>query len=243
LANTPLKYVEKNGVLLITKQAPAPTPATMLVMPQTGPGKVKGVVREGLQGPPVPGVTVKVIGTKYYAVTNPDGTFEISLPAGTYRITFTSVGYGATTLPAIKVMPGEVTSQIVELFIEASRLTEAVVIGYGAQERRSLLGAVATYKPGEEPGQAPLTIDQAMVGKLPGVFIAPSSGVPGAASNITIRGISTLNSSGNSPLIVVDGVPIYGIDPTLNTVDYNKGSSPGFSFGGNQVVNEYHQSG
>ncbi|MBO9729987.1 MAG: SusC/RagA family TonB-linked outer membrane protein [Chitinophaga sp.] len=241
LANTPLKYVERNGVLLIIKQAPAPAKVTMLAIPQTGPGKIKGVVREGPQGAPVPGVTVKVTGTKYYAVTNPDGTFEINLPAGTYSMSFTSIGYGAVTLPGVKVLSDAVTSRDVTLYIQALRLTEAVTIGYGVQERRSLLGAVATYKAGEEPGQSPLTIDQAMVGKLPGVFIAPSSGVPGAASNITIRGISTLNSSGNSPLIVVDGVPIYGIDPNLNTVDYNKGSSPEFAFGGNQVVNEYRQ--
>jgi TonB-linked SusC/RagA family outer membrane protein len=237
LENTPLTYVEKNGVLLIVKQAAAPvTP-----MQQTGPGKIKGVVREGEQGPPVPGVTVKVNDTKYYAVTNTAGAFEITLPAGSYTLTFTSIGYGAEELKAVKVLSGVVTAQNVALFIAASRLTEAVVIGYGVQERRSLLGSVATYNASKEPGQSPLTIDQAMIGKLPGVFIAPSSGVPGAASNITIRGISTLNTNGNAPLIVVDGVPIYGIDPNLNTVDYNKGSSTGFSYGGNQVVNEYRQ--
>lgn len=237
LENTPLKYVEKNGVLLIVKQAAPP----IVNLQQTGPGKIKGVVKEGEQGPPVPGVTVKVAGTKYYAVTNIEGGFEISLPAGTYHLTFTSIGYGAEELKAVKVLPGVVTSATVNLFIAASRLTEAVVIGYGVQERRSLLGAVATYEASKESGQMPLTIDQAMIGKLPGVFIAPSSGVPGAASNITIRGISTLNTNGNSPLIVVDGVPIYGIDPNLNTVDYNKGNSPGFAYGGNQVVNEYRQ--
>ncbi|HEY9257268.1 SusC/RagA family TonB-linked outer membrane protein, partial [Chitinophaga sp.] len=238
LENTPLKYEEKNGVLLIVKQAPRPM---LSLQQQTGPGKIKGTVTEGEQGPPVPGVTVKVTGTKYYAVTNAEGGFEISLPAGTYHLSFTSIGYGAEELKAVKVSSGAVTSGNVHLFVAASRLTEAVVIGYGVQERRSLLGAVATYDPTKEPGQMPLTIDQAMIGKLPGVFIAPSSGVPGAASNITIRGISTLNTNGNSPLIVVDGVPIYGIDPNLNTVDYNKGTSPGFSFGGNQVVNEYRQ--
>jgi TonB-dependent starch-binding outer membrane protein SusC len=237
LENTPLKYVEKNGVLLIVKQAAPP----IMPLQQTGPGKIKGIVKEGEQGPPVPGVTVKVTGTKYYAVTNAEGNFEISLPAGTYHLTFTSIGYGAEELKSVKVLPGTVTTQTVNLLVAASRLTEAVVIGYGVQERRSLLGSVATYDATREPGQSPLSIDQAMIGKLPGVFIAPSSGVPGAASNITIRGISTLNANGNSPLIVVDGVPIYGIDPNLNTVDYNKGSAAGFSYGGNQVVNEYRQ--
>ncbi|MBS0029154.1 SusC/RagA family TonB-linked outer membrane protein [Chitinophaga sp. 22321] len=237
LENTPLKYVEKNGVLLIIKQASQP----LAHLQPTGPGKIKGKVTEGDNGPPVPGVTVKVTGTKYYAITNENGAFEITLPAGTYQLTFSSIGFNKAEVSTVKVLSDAVTQQAVSLFIAPSRLTEAVVIGYGVQERRSLLGAVATYSPTDEPGQSPLTIDQAMIGKLPGVFIAPSSGVPGAASNITIRGISTLNANGNSPLIVVDGVPIYGIDPNLNTVDYNKGGSPGFSFGGNQVVNEYRQ--
>ncbi|MFX1705176.1 SusC/RagA family TonB-linked outer membrane protein [Chitinophaga sp. CC14] len=237
LENTPLSFVEKNGVLLIVRKA---APPAVLNPQQPTPGKIKGVVTDGEQGPPVPGVTVKATGTRYYAVTSPEGTFEITLPAGNYTLQLTSIGY-KSIIQAVKVLPGAVAQQKIAMIMEASRLTEAVVIGYGVQERRSLLGAVATYNAAKDPGQTPVTIDEAMVGKLPGVFIAPSSGVPGAASNITIRGISTLNANGNSPLIVVDGVPIYGIDPNLNTVDYNKGSSAGFSFGGNQVVNEYRQ--
>ncbi|PSL46198.1 TonB-linked SusC/RagA family outer membrane protein [Chitinophaga niastensis] len=235
LENTPLIYEEKNGVLLIVKQAPLP----LTNLQQPGPGKIKGIVIDGEHG--IPGVTVKVTGTKYYAITNADGQFELILPAGNYKLQFSFIGYKAAASPEVKVISGAITEQNMSMFVTMSRLTEAVVIGYGVQERRSLLGAVATYEAGKAPGQSPVTIDEAMVGKLPGVFIAPSSGVPGSAANITIRGISTLNANGNSPLIVVDGVPIYGIDPNLNTVDYNKGSSSIFSFGGNQVVNEYRQ--
>ncbi|NLU91086.1 SusC/RagA family TonB-linked outer membrane protein [Chitinophaga sp. Ak27] len=239
LTNTPLHYQEKNGVLLIVKAA---TPAiTMAAPPQTGPGKIRGVVTDGPGGTPIPGVTVKLTGTKYYAVTNADGSFEITVPAGTYQIALTSIGFAAQTVPAVKVISGAVAMQQVFMSTTPARLTEAVVIGYGVQERRSLLGSVASYVPSKDPGQTPITLDQAMVGKLPGVYIAPSSGVPGAASSITIRGISTLNANGNAPLIVVDGVPIYGIDPNLNTVNYNQGVGQGFSFGGNQVQNEYRQ--
>ncbi|WP_177192171.1 SusC/RagA family TonB-linked outer membrane protein [Chitinophaga arvensicola] len=236
LANTPLQFVEKNGVLLIVKEV---IPAAPLQEQQPAPGKVKGVVTDN-DGQPVPGVTVKVAGTKYYAVSNPEGVFEITLPAGNYTLQLSFIGYKPVQ-QMVKIVPGTVAQQKLAMVVEASRLTEAVVIGYGVQERRSLLGSVSTYQASKEPGQTPLTIDQAMVGKLPGVFIAPSSGVPGAASNITIRGISTLNANGNSPLIVIDGVPIYGIDPNVNTVNYNEGNSAGFSFGGNQVVNEYRQ--
>jgi len=236
LHNTPLHFVEKNGVLLIVKGV---MPAQPLQEQQPAPGKIKGVVTDN-DGQPVPGVTVKVAGTKYYAVSNPEGAFEITLPAGNYTLQLSFIGYKPVQ-QMVKIVPGTVAQQKLAMVIEASRLSEAVVIGYGVQERRSLLGSVSTYQASKVPGQTPVTIDEAMVGKLAGVFIAPSSGVPGAASNITIRGISTLNANGNSPLIVVDGVPIYGIDPNLNKVDYNQGTAGGFSYGGNQVVNEYRQ--
>jgi len=237
LQNTHLTFSEKNGVVIIANQPPVPA----TVVQQPAPGRLKGQVTEMGTGTPIPGVSVKVVGTKKMCVTNENGGYEMIVPAGNYAVQFTFVGYRGEVRNSIKVIPATVVACNAMLTIEASRLSEAVVIGYGVQERRSLLGSVATYKPTEENGQLPLSIDQAMVGKIPGVFIAPSSGVPGAASAITIRGLSTLNRNGNSPLFVVDGVPVYGIDQGRNTVDFRNGSSDGFSFGGNQVVNDYNQ--
>lgn len=235
LRKTAFTFQSKNGVYLIVKQPSVPATATMPA------GKIRGRITDAATNNPVPGVTVRVAGAKYYAVSNPEGEYELVLPPGNYSLQYSFIGYQEEIKPAVKVTPAAVAAVPVSLVVKASRLTETVVIGYGVQERRSLLGSVTSFKASELPGQMPISVDEAMVGKLPGVFIAPSSGVPGAASNITIRGISTLNANGNTPLIVVDGVPIYGIDPNLNTVDYNKGSSQGFSFGGNQVVNEYRQ--
>ncbi|MBC9929187.1 SusC/RagA family TonB-linked outer membrane protein [Chitinophaga qingshengii] len=235
LKKTGFVYQAKNGVYLIVKQA------TMQAALTPSTGKIRGRITDATTNTPVPGVTVRVAGHKYYAVSNPEGEYELVLPPGDYSLQYSFIGYQEEVKPAVKVVPATVAAVPVKLIVKASRLTETVVIGYGVQERRSLLGSVSSLKVSELPGQQPLSVDEAMVGKLPGVFIAPSSGVPGAASNITIRGISTLNANGNTPLIVVDGVPIYGIDPNVNTVDYNKGSSQGVAFGGNQVANDYRQ--
>ncbi|MBC9914595.1 SusC/RagA family TonB-linked outer membrane protein [Chitinophaga varians] len=237
LRKTAYAWQAKNGVYLIVKQ---PVTFAMATTPAT-PGKIRGRITDATTNNPVPGVTVRVAGAKFYAVSNPEGEYELLLPPGNYSLLYSFIGYQEEVVPAVKVAPAAVAAVPVALVVKPSRLTEAVVIGYGVQERRSLLGSVTSFKASEMPGQMPLSVDEAMVGKLPGVFIAPSSGVPGAASNITIRGISTLNANGNTPLIVIDGVPIYGIDPNLNTVDYDKGTTQSFSYGGNQVVNEYRQ--
>ncbi|MBV7533982.1 SusC/RagA family TonB-linked outer membrane protein [Chitinophaga sp. sic0106] len=234
LANTSLTFEEKNGVIILSL-APA---AMQLQAAQTMPGKIRGRCLESGSANPIPGVTVRITGTNYTAITDADGIFELSVPHGTYTVQFSSIGYQQLLKPAVRVAAALI-SLPVNMDVQSSRLSEAVVIGYGVQERRQLLGAVSTFRADEQRGQLPISVDQAMVGKLPGVYIAPSSGVPGAASNITIRGISTLNPNGNTPLIVVDGVPIYGIDQSLNTVDYSKGSSQGFSYGGTQVANDY----
>ncbi|MFB6456451.1 SusC/RagA family TonB-linked outer membrane protein [Chitinophaga sp. Hz27] len=233
LQHTDLAFEEKNGVVVITR-----IPMALLLQPaMVAPGKIRGRCVEAGSTIPIPGVTVRVNGTKYSAMTDTEGRYELTVPQGNYTLQFSSIGYQQTIMPAR--IGATVVNLPVSMSIMASRLSEAVVIGYGVQERRNLLGAVSTFRPEDQPGQLPLSVDQAMVGKLPGVYIAPSSGVPGAASNITIRGISTLNPNGNTPLIVVDGVPIYGIDQQLNTVDYSKGSTAGFSYGGTQVLNDY----
>ncbi|NIG56768.1 SusC/RagA family TonB-linked outer membrane protein [Chitinophaga sp. Cy-1792] len=233
LQHTALSFEEKNGVIIISR-----TPAALPLQASTiVPGKVRGRCLEAGSTNPIPGVTVRVIGTKYTAMTDADGAYELNVPQGDYSLQFSSIGYQPAVLTAR--VGAAVVNLPLSMTIKASHLTEAVVIGYGVQERRNLLGSVGTFRADEQPGQMPLSVDQAMVGKLAGVYIAPSSGVPGAASNITIRGISTLNPNGNTPLIVVDGVPIYGIDQQLNTVDYSKGTNAGASYGGTQVVSDY----
>ena len=188
------------------------------------PIEIKGrVVNEN--GEPMEGVSVVIKGTKQGTVTNKNGEFVLELDAYPAVLVFSSVGYedwekeiteSIKTVPLVKLTPAIKTGE------------DLVVVGYGTVDRKKLIGSVGTYKP-NEIGAKPLTVDQLLVGRIAGVQVTSASGVPGAAVAITIRGVSTLSDAGNSPLIVIDGVPMYGIDNTNNSTNaYNP--ILGFSF-------------
>lgn len=85
----------------------------------------------------------------------------------------------------------------------AEALDEIVVIGYGTQRKKEVTGAVSVIGSETIENLKPTRIEQALQGQVAGVNITASSGAPGAASNIRIRGIST--NGNNNPLILVDG--------------------------------------
>ena len=89
---------------------------------------------------------------------------------------------------------------------DTQELREITVIGYGTQERRDLTGSIGTIK-AKDIDKTSLSFDNALNGKLAGVQVSSSSGAPGGATAITIRGITSLSANSNNPLIVIDGVP------------------------------------
>ena len=89
----------------------------------------------------------------------------------------------------------------------SNSLNEVVVVGYGVQKRKSLTGSVTTVK-NEKLLQTSTSLDNALGGAVAGLSAASSSGEPGAALNIRIRGGNSING-GNEPLYVIDGVLIY----------------------------------
>jgi TonB-linked SusC/RagA family outer membrane protein len=191
------------------------------------------------RGQPIPGATIKVDGTAIATSTNEEGNYKLSLKSGKYRLIFSCVGFYTRIVENIIVEDGEIRDINISMKSTIAYLQEAVVVGYGVQDKRSLTGSIGTYKPSDEIGKIPLTIDQALVGRIAGVQVAQSSGMPGSASAIIIRGVSTLNKNGNSPLVVIDGVPVYSIDRNNNTTDFSGGGLPAFTFGGTGVDESY----
>jgi len=238
LKNQGLTYhIKYNTVIIGEGAVQAPTlPSTVDSLP--GPIETRGRIMNE-KGEPLAGATIIVKGTDKAVMTDNDGRFVIPLKARKAVLIVSFIGYASKEI----IISGE--HEIPATLLQRSVKTgeEAVVIGYGTIARKNLTGSVASYKPGNEPGALPLSIDNAMVGKLAGVYVAPSSGVPGSANAITIRGISTLNTVGNSPLIVVDGVPIYGIDKNLNTTNFGAGNVQQFAFGGSLTQSDYDASG
>jgi len=177
---------------------------------------ITGKVTDAKDGSPLPGVTVQPKGNpRSGVVTGNDGSFSLPVDAATKTLVFTFVGYGTIERPVTGA------SMDIALTAGSSGLNEVVVIGYGTARKKDLTGAVAVVDEKQFQKGAITTPEQMIAGKVPGVSIISNSGQPGAGSSIRIRGGSSLNAS-NSPLIVVDGVPLNN-----DVAPFQKASIPG----------------
>lgn len=171
-------------------------------IPSVGVGAraVKGTVVDE-NGTGLPGVSVLIKNTKIQAVTTPEGAFDIKVPAKAIMI-FSYVGFTTQEIPVRK----QATYNI-QLVPEAKALKEVVVVGYGAQSKRDLASSTSRVSSGEYKSAVVNTLDQALQGRTTGVQIVETSGEPGAASVVRIRGNNSL-SGNNEPLYVIDGFPM-----------------------------------
>lgn len=194
--------------------------------------RFSGIVRSSRDGSPVAGASVKVKGTSRATMTNEKGSFFVlARPGDTLEIT--SIGFSRIVCPC----DGNNSRTLLSLTLpeDYQRQNEAIVIGYGNERKRNITGAISSISGGDIEKSAAFSFDNAIMGKAAGVQVLPSSGVPGSATGITIRGLSTLNSDGNQPLIVIDGIPVYGSGQSLNTSTFNNSTSPLIGFGGTNV--------
>src|SRR5204863_1189864 len=135
---------------------------------------------------------------------NADGTFSLTVPANATTLVVSSVGYATQ-----EVNLANQTSMDVLLVSSGSNLNEVVVVGYGTARRKDLTGAVSSVQ-SKDFVKGPVTNpDQLLIGKVSGLQIINSSGQPGAATIVKIRGNNSIRS-GNTPLYVIDGVPLDG---------------------------------
>jgi TonB-linked SusC/RagA family outer membrane protein len=188
--------------------------------------RITGTVLISEDKSPAIGATVIVKGTTNGAAVDFDGNFLITANEGDILL-ISSIGYVSQE---IKVAQKSHYDVILET--DNVSLKEIAVIGYGVQERRDLTGAVTSIdvKTLEQPA---LSIDNALAGQVAGVQINSSSGTPGSATAITIRGITSLGG-GNNPLFVIDGVPVYGAGGFSKT-SFSEGSVKAVSIGGNSA--------
>ena len=172
-------------------------------------------------GEPMIGVTVVVKGTQIAAVTDLDGKFSLSLPAGKNMIEFSYIGYENMTLKAGNGMK-------VTMKPESNAVDEVVVIGYGTQKKRDLTGAISSVK-ADEIKQAPvMNAMEGLQGRISGLDITRSSGQAGSSPEILLRGNRSLNAS-SAPLFVIDGIAggdIDDINPNdIESIDVLKDAS------------------
>ncbi len=151
--------------------------------------QVTGTVTSAESGEPLATVQVSIEGTGIGGLTNEEGRYLlINVPAGPQVVLFQYLGF-ETERREITVTEGEAVVQDVTLAGTVLGLDELVVVGYGTQLRREVTGAV-TSVPGIEIAQASVTpnLQTALQGRLAGVNVAESSGEPGAAPQVLVRG-------------------------------------------------------
>lgn len=166
---------------------------------------VTGTLTDATDGEPLIGATVLVKDSSTGTVTEFDGSYSLEVPDGNAVLVFSYTGMQTVEEPV-----GGRTTIDKALSSDAELLEEVVVIGYGSQKRSQITGAVGVVNAEELTDGANVRVDQALQGKAAGVLVTQNSGSPGAAALLRIRGISTINDA--SPLFIVDGVRVEGID-------------------------------
>ena len=164
-------------------------------------------------GTDLPGVSVIIKGTTMGTATDFDGNFSLQVDDANAILVFSYVGYSSLELPASADM------QVV-LQESTESLEEVVVIGYGQTTKKDATGAVERVSEKEFNVGVIASPEQLITGKTAGVNVVPPSGSPGEGGTVKIRGgISSLGN--NSPLYVIDGVPISQDGPALNSINPN----------------------
>lgn len=182
--------------------------------------QIRGTIKDKTDGTPLIGASVVVKGTTIGSVSDADGAFEFTAPKGATTLVVSYVGYLNTEV----ALNGQSVIDIM-LQSDATILGDVVVIGYGSQKRAKLSSSISSVNGDAVSGLATPSFDQQLAGRAAGVQVTVGSGIIGQAPRIRIRGTNSI-TSGGSPLIVVDGVPVVdgnqsGVTPTNPLADIN----------------------
>jgi iron complex outermembrane receptor protein len=167
--------------------------------------RISGSVKAGDGSGPIQGAEVTVAGTKRGAITRDDGRFNIDVAAGTYRLIAKRIGY-APDSQSVTVASGKTATVDFSLKVMAAQLGGIVITGYGQKDVRDRTGVAETIKEKDFQLGKITSPEQLIQSKVPGVQVITSN-EPGAGIDLRIRGGTSINAS-NSPLIVVDGIPL-----------------------------------
>ena len=171
---------------------------------------VKGTITDGSNGDPVPFASVVVKGTGAWTASDAEGHYTVEAPAnGTLSVE--SLGY----ISAEIAVSGQSALDIV-LYPDHDMLSDAVVIGYGVQQKKLLTGSTVQVKGNDLTKLSTTSVLGALQSQSPGVTITQSSGQPGEGFKVNIRGMGTIGDS--DPLYVIDGV-VGGSLSALNPAD------------------------
>lgn len=185
-------HINDRQVTIIKKSEPAQQEKSI---------KINGVVLDSDDLPMI-GVTVQEIGTSNIVVTDLDGKFTMYNLSQGSSLRFSYIGY-----KPVEIKLTSETSLNVKMEEDILGLGEVVVIGYGSQKKESVIGAISTVKPATLQVNQSRSVTNALAGQVVGIIAVQRSGEPGNdASDFWIRGISSFQTAGTTPLVLVDGI-------------------------------------
>ncbi len=163
---------------------------------------ISGKVTDAKQGDPLPGVSVVVKGSNSGTVTDADGAYKLTVSEKATTVIFSYLGFGTKEV--------SINGSLINISLEdgqSQSLDEIVVVGYGTKIKKDLTGNIAKVKGADVQNMPVTNLNQALQGRAAGVFVEANNGKVGEGVKILIRGSGSISAS-NSPLYVVDGVPI-----------------------------------
>jgi TonB-dependent starch-binding outer membrane protein SusC len=192
---------------------------------------ISGKIINDRTSAPTAGATITVKNTNRFTTSDEAGRFSIDASIGEVLVV-SMTGFLRT-----EVVVGKDRTIEVKLTESVVELDDVVVIGYGKSRRKDVTGAISSITGEELRKTQPVTFDQALQGKVPGLVVQQISGQPGGAVSLQIRGLSSF--SGGSPLYVIDGIilagtatlgagtnPLAGLNPSeVESIDVLKDAS------------------
>jgi len=183
--------------------------ALLLVVPAQAQqtGTIAGRVISS-QAQPLSDVVLQVVGTDFTALTNTDGRYLIlGVPAGTYTVQATFIGYGQAEGSATVTAGGSATVDLT-LQARAVQLEGVIVTGTAiASQRREVGNSIDLITSADIEASGVTSVEEILRGRIQGLTVTGSSATPGAGSELNIRGLTSINGR-TSPLIYVDGVRV-----------------------------------
>lgn len=165
------------------------------------------------QNQPMEGVSISIKGTPRGTTTDQKGAFRVRNVADDAVLVISYVGYLSAEVP----VRGKRTLEI-HLKEEQKSLDNFVIVGYGAQRKSDITGALASVNSKVISESPVVSVAQALQGRVAGMDIVNNSGRPGDGTTIRIRGNRSI-TAGNDPLYVVDGIPMAGDINGINPGD------------------------
>ncbi len=162
---------------------------------------IQGTVIDSKQLVPLQWVNISTMDNQHGTLSDSAGNFSLKFAADQQNIKFSFVGF-KTQVAEIR---GD-TSLMVLLEEDIKALDEIVVVAFGQENKDLITGSVAVHDPTIYTQLNTESVNASLQASLPGVLVQNNAGTPGAATSVTIRGISSI-TAGNSPLYIVDGVP------------------------------------